>query len=201
MDKVTVLIRGYAYQEEGYYVASPTTTLIESAGKKVLVDPGTNSYFLSQAFAKYELKYQDIDTIFISHYHPDHFLNIRLFPEIPLYDGTIKWIGDAEYTIQNLIPETNIQLLPTPGHSPEHCSLLVTTIEGIVCVAQDVFWWPDGSQKSDNEVELLSQVDPYATDTTALLNSRQLVLSKADIIIPGHGKMFNNPLKKSINKL
>ena len=38
--------------------------------------------------------------------------------------------------------------------------------------------------------ELLNLEDPFANDKEVLLNSRKLVLEKADFIIPGHGKIF-----------
>jgi glyoxylase-like metal-dependent hydrolase (beta-lactamase superfamily II) len=121
-----------------------------------------------------------------------------MFPGKDVYDGTTLWKGDEEYFHKDFIPNTHIEILLTPGHSPEHSSLLVTTEDGAVCIAQDVFWWEDGKQKSDSEKELLELEDPFATDAGALLASRKLVLEKADWIIPGHGKKFRNP-KKAIS--
>ncbi|MBD3329744.1 hypothetical protein GF357_04595 [Candidatus Dojkabacteria bacterium] len=41
MKKLKILIEGYAKENsDGTIYASPTTTLIESKGKKILVDPG-----------------------------------------------------------------------------------------------------------------------------------------------------------------
>jgi len=86
--------------------------------------------------------------------------------------------------------------MATPGHATEQYSLLVDTENlGLVCIAQDVFWWEDGTQKSDTVDDLLAGKDPFANDEVALLESRKLVLnSGAQWIIPGHGKMFRNPL-------
>jgi glyoxylase-like metal-dependent hydrolase (beta-lactamase superfamily II) len=194
MDKVSVLVEGYAYmREDGSTVASPTTSLIETNGKKILVDPGTNKEKLLAAMAALKLTSQDIDLIYLTHYHPDHFLNIRLFPDVDIFDGEIHWKGDEEFFHEKNIPGTNIEILPTPGHSPEHTSLLVNTNEGVVCIAQDVFWWKDGEQKSDTEEDLLKIVDAFASDPEMQVRSRKLVLAKADWIIPGHGKKFRNP--------
>jgi glyoxylase-like metal-dependent hydrolase (beta-lactamase superfamily II) len=196
MDKIHILIEGYAYpKEDGSFVASPTTTLIETDGKKILVDPGTNKDKLLEALESLKLEPQNIDFIYLTHYHPDHFLNIRLFPDKHIYDGGVFWKGDEEYFHKGVIPGTHIEILPTPGHSPEHTSLLVNTDDGIVCIAQDVFWWEDGKQKSDSEEELLQLQDPFATDQEAQIASRKLVLEKADWIVPGHGKKFRNPRK------
>lgn len=194
MNKVTVLIEGYARPgENDSYIASPTTTLIESNGKKILVDPGANPNLL-QILTTNNLTPKDIDIIYLTHYHIDHILNIRMFPNHIIYDGEIQWDKDNEILYQSNIPGTDIQIIKTPGHSTEHTSLLVKTEDqGIVCIAADLFWWEDGKQKSDTLEDLLNLKDPFATDEKALKESRKKILDIADWIIPGHGKMFKNP--------
>ena len=197
MDKVHILIEGYAFpNEDGTYTASPTTSLIETEGKKILIDPGTNKEKLLKELSDLDLQPNEIDFIYLTHYHPDHFLNICLFPDKDVYDGTTLWRKDQELFHKEFIPGTHIVILSTPGHSAEHTSLLVETEEGMQCIAQDVFWWEDGKQDSDSEQSLLDLEDPFASDKSALLESRKLVLEKADWIIPGHGKMFQNPRRK-----
>lgn len=197
MQKFKVLIEGYARCKNEVYYSSSSTILITDGSKKILVDPGKNSILLNNSLKKEGLNSHDIDIIFITHYHPDHFLNIRLFPEKDIYDGTTIWRGDKEITYSGYIPGTKIQVFNTPGHSPEQASLLIKTKEfGRVCIAQDLFWWEDGKQKSKTVKDLLNLKDPFASDSKALQKSRKLVLSKADYIIPGHGKMFKSPSKK-----
>lgn len=191
MNKVKVLVEGYAHPNaDGSYTASPTCTLVESNGKKFLVDPGTNSRKLIEALEKENIKEKDLSFIYLSHYHPDHWLNTRLFSSLDIYDGEICWSDDQEIFYQGKLPEVDVEILKTPGHSTEDTSLLVKTEEGDVCICPDVFWWEDGKQKSDSQDDLLNLEDPFANDKDALLTSRKLVLSKADYIIPGHGKMF-----------
>lgn len=197
MNKIHVLVEGYAHEgENGTYVASPTAYLIETSdGRKILVDPGANKQKLLDALESLQVKPEDMSFIYLTHYHPDHFLNLKLFPNLDVYDGDIHWSDDTEEFYQGNLGIDGIEILKTPGHSGEHTSLLVDTEEGKVCLAQDVFWWEDGKQKSDTEEDLLDLEDPYATDTEALKTSRKLVLEKADWIIPGHGKKFRNPTK------
>ncbi len=189
MATVKILVEGYAREEGEEVFASPSTVLIEDSGKKVLVDPGTNKDLLLAALEKEGIKPEDIDILFLSHYHIDHTLNIRLFLNTPIYDGNTIYEGDKESFYENVIPGTTIQVIPTPGHAAEHCSLLVETDEGKVCIAEDVFWWMDGEQKTDRE-SLLSLKDPYVQDEQALLESRKKLLEVSDWIIPGHGKKF-----------
>lgn len=142
------------------------------------------------------LKPEDIDIVYLTHYHPDHFLNISLFPNKDIVDGSIIWRKDEEIIIENKIPGTDLEIIPTPGHSPEHSSILVQTQEGIVCVAQDVFWWVDGEQSTNDYDTMINYEDPYASNMEDLKASRKKILEIADLIIPGHGKIFTNIFKK-----
>ena len=196
-NSLKVLIEGYAYEnEDGSWNASPSTTLINTNGVNVLVDPGANIQLLKDSLNNNKLTTQDIDIIFLTHYHPDHILNIRLFPEHKIYDGGTIYDSDHESFFEKVIPSTDIKLLPTPGHTSEHTALLVEVEGEMYCIAQDVFWWVDGEQDNSTEEALLNLVDPFAQDIKQLLSSRKIVLEKADWIIPGHGKMFKNPLRK-----
>lgn len=202
MNKLTILVQGYAHpgKTKDSYIASPATVLIESKGKKILVDPGANSTLLLESFKKRHLTPEDIEAIFLSHYHLDHILNIRLFPKHKIYDGEMLWEEDREYQYgtdqkPRFIPGTAIEVMATPGHSVEHHSLLVKTDKGMICVAEDVWWWEDGQQKSDTVDQLMKAEDPFMTDAKALKKSRQQILKRADWIIPGHGEMFRRPGK------
>lgn len=194
MNIVKVLVEGYAHaNEDGTYTASPTCTLVESNGKKFLVDPGTNSEKLTEALKRENIEEKDLSFIYLSHYHPDHWLNTRLFPNLDIYDGEICWIGEQETFHQGKLPGVDVEIIKTPGHATENTSLIIKTDDGVICVGSDVFWWEDGKQKSDRMDDLLNLEDPFANDKEALLISRKLVLEKADFIIPGHGKMFKTP--------
>ncbi|MCX6818153.1 MAG: MBL fold metallo-hydrolase [Candidatus Aenigmarchaeota archaeon] len=189
MAKVKVLIEGYAHEGNGCYEATSTTVLIEDSGKKIIVDPGCNEELLLQALKGEGLTPKDIDLIFLTHYHIDHVLNIRLFPGKDILDGNIIYRGDKEFSFKEKIPGTNIEIIETPGHAHEHTTPLVKTEKGIIAIAEDLWWWEDEKQKTDKK-SLLSLKDPFVKDEAALLKSRKIIIEKADFIIPGHGKMF-----------
>jgi len=190
MTEVIVLIEGYAREEDDGFYASPTTTLIKDNGLTILVDPGANEKKLVAALEKQGLQPKDIDIVFLSHYHLDHILNIRLFRGKDIYDGGTIWSDDKEVEYSGKIPKTNVQVIQTPGHADEHCSLLVETEKGKVCIAADVFWWMDSEEQKTDRESLLAHEDAYANNIEALQESRKKVLEVADYIIPGHGKMF-----------
>jgi glyoxylase-like metal-dependent hydrolase (beta-lactamase superfamily II) len=191
MSEAKVIVEGYAIPTGGdSYKASPTSTLIKDSGKIILVDPGANKQKLLDALKERGLETKDINIVFLTHYHPDHFLNIKLFDGVDIYDGSTIYRDDEEFEYSGNIPGTNIQVIPTPGHAHEHVSLLVNTKKGKVCVAGDLWWWMDNTKQKIDTKSLLSLKDPFVKDKKALLKSRKKILSTADIIIPGHGKMF-----------
>ncbi|MCX6803973.1 MAG: MBL fold metallo-hydrolase [Candidatus Diapherotrites archaeon] len=189
MAVVKILVEGYARQKKGYFEATCSTVLVEADGKKILVDPGCNEALLLDALKKEGLSQKDIDYIFITHYHVDHWLNVRLFLHVDVLDGNTIYRGDKEISFSGVLPGTNIEVVSTPGHAYEETTLFVSTKEGIVAIAEDLFWWEDGLQKNDYN-SLLNNEDQFMKNKEQLLASRKLVLKKADFVIPGHGKMF-----------
>ena len=191
MAQVKILVKGYAKREKGVELAQPNTVLIFDGNIKVLVDPGSNAKLLLKALKKEKLKPWDIDIIFLTHYNLDHLLNIRLFPEHDIYDGdTINRADKIISYSASKIPKTNIQIIKTPGHAHEHCSLIAQTARGKVAIAGDVWWWASNEKQKLNKASLLKKKDLYAKNQKALLASRKALLAAADCIIPGHGKTF-----------
>ncbi|MBU2575583.1 MBL fold metallo-hydrolase [Patescibacteria group bacterium] len=171
--------------------ASPNAVLIEDNGKKILVDPGSNKKQLVKALEKKNLKPDDIDAIFITHWHPDHILNIRLFPEVIIFDIDEAFHGDEIKQHHGRILDTNIEIISTPGHDINHASLLVDTDKGAIAIAGDVFWWEDKEKQETDLQDLIAHKDEYVENMTELCVSRKKLLKLADYIIPGHGKMFS----------
>jgi len=194
MAEIKVLVEGYASKKKKGNPASPSAVLIFDGDIKVLVDPGSNAKALLEALRKEKIKPADIDIVFLTHYHLDHLLNIRLFPTNDIYDGDTISRGDKIISFAGgKLPKTNIRIIKNPGHAYEHCSLLAQTAKGKVAVAGDVFWWWNEQKKNYARQKLLKQKDPFVKNKLALLQSRKKLLALADYIIPGHGKMFKVP--------
>ncbi len=189
MNKVKVLIQGYAKQIESGWLASSTVTLVQSNGKNIIVDPGCNRDKLIEGLLKNNLKPNDIDFVLLTHGHTDHTLLTGIFENAKVLNPEEIYDGDKQTEHNNKIPETNLEIIQTPGHSPEHCSLIVPTEEGTYVVAGDVFWWMD-DEKQEINIEKADPAHPEEIDVKKLIESRKKLLEIGDYIIPGHGKTF-----------
>jgi len=190
MNKFTVLIEGYAEKTKDGWIASPSTVLIRDRELNILVDPGSNKKLLLKKLAEENLKPGDIDMIFVTHYHLDHILNIRLFPDCDVLDGNEINKDDKIFEYSEKIPKTDIKVIPTPGHANEHASLLVKTDKGNIVIAGDLFWWRKNEEQKTDYDSLINKKDPDVKDLEKLIESRKKILRIADYIVPGHGKMF-----------
>ncbi len=192
MAEVKILIEGYVKKLKDGWLASPSTVLIKDNGLIILVDPGSNKELLLKKLAEENLEPNDIDMIFLTHYHLDHTLNIRIFPDCDvLLDGDKMNGADRIFAYSVNIPKTDVKVISTPGHTFEHESLLAETETGKIAIAGDLFWWLDKEEQKTDYESLMSHKDPGgAKDENALQESRKKILEMADWIIPGHGKMF-----------
>jgi glyoxylase-like metal-dependent hydrolase (beta-lactamase superfamily II) len=179
MADVKVLIEGYTSKErEGH--SCPTITLVRDEKIKMIVDPGVLSdvQILIKKLKEEGLTTDDINMVFITHSHIDHYRNVGIFQKARVIEFWGWWegdfFGDYEENITN-----DIKIIKTPGHSTDGLTLLVRSKDGTVAICGDVFW------KEDYPTD-----DPYAVDKEKLKESRRKVLEMSDYVIPGHGKMF-----------
>jgi glyoxylase-like metal-dependent hydrolase (beta-lactamase superfamily II) len=185
MPTVKILTEGYV-RENGTRVAG-TISLVQGEQATIVADPGmvADRALILDALRREDIRPEDITHVFISHHHPDHTINIALFPNAEIIDfwATYRddlWISHGdEYEI-----DAGITVLRTPGHTEEDASLIVETEEGIVALTH--LWWHE---------DMTPEKDPLAWDQEQLEAHRERLLTIADWIIPGHGKAFKNPHK------
>jgi glyoxylase-like metal-dependent hydrolase (beta-lactamase superfamily II) len=197
-NKVTVLTEGYVQAIEGRQLIPGTTldgarrvastvVLIQGENAIVVADPGmvTDRGLIVDPLTKAGVSPQDVTHIFISHHHPDHTVNMALFPNAEVVDFWGMYKGDMwrdhgdGYEVAS-----GIKVLRTPGHTAEDASLLVETTEGTYALTH-CWWFPD----------MTPDKDPIVWNQAKLDESRQKIVTIADWIIPGHGKMVKNPHK------
>jgi glyoxylase-like metal-dependent hydrolase (beta-lactamase superfamily II) len=175
-----------------------TCTLIETEKRRVLVDPGLDRpEKLETALQRYGgLRPEEIDTVFLTHFHHHHWRCLSLFPKaVWLMSRTeIRWWqhrgGTDERELDVLarlvpieeFPIEGIESLPTPGHTHGLTSLMFETREGIVIVAGDAVLTFDHF----DEREPPKRCD----DVRMARRSIDQIAKMADLVIPGHDNYF-----------
>jgi len=184
MPSLKVIVEGYARELENGWEANSTTTLIENDGNYIIVDPGMDGAILKKSLAAEGIAIEEIDFVFLTHYHLDHILNVGLFRQATLADGYYMYDGKRG-TAHGASPfGKGIEIIHTPGHTPEHSSLLVYANDSTYAIAGDLIWWAYPEKE-----KMLNLPDPFAYDREKLIKSREELLRKSDFVIPGHGKM------------
>jgi len=192
MNEIAVLVEGYARETGNGWIASSAATLVKSNGKKIVVDPGCSRKKLMSALMNEGLKKEDIDFVLLTHGHTDHALLSGIFERAKVLTAEEIYESDRQEEHNNRIPGTDLEIIQTPGHCREHCSLVVPTPKGTYVIAGDVFWWTDG-EKQAPDVRKEDSAHPEEVDMKKLMESRKRILRIADYVIPGHGKAFKVP--------
>lgn len=189
--EVKVLVEGYAKKLANGWIASSTVCLVKSGSRKIIVDHGCNLEKLLRALVKEKLATNDIDYVFMSHSHPDHILLSGIFERAKFvtFDSNLLYDKDMLTGFGKDILGTEIEVIETPGHVPEHISLLVDTLNGKIAIAGDAIFWIEG----EDQVFDINQKDhsqAKGIDMKNLVAFSKKLIEAADYIIPGHGKIF-----------
>jgi len=183
MAEAKILIQGYTSADNpdlGEEKTRPTIALVKDKGLNIIVDPGviSNQKIIIEALNKEGFKVEDINMVFITHSHLDHYRNIGMFPDAKVLEYFGIWEKEEVEDFEGDLTK-NIKIIKTPGHDVTSLTMLVKTARGIVAICGDVFWKENGPKN-----------DSYASDLDKLKKSRAKVLELADYIIPGHGEEF-----------
>lgn len=189
-----ILLQGYAnFISKKLWKVNPTVVLIENRGEYIIFDPGVDRKPLLNALDKESLTVKDINYVFISHKHIDHIALAGIFPNAKLCTGKTIYEGAKEIKHNGNIFGNDIKTISTPGHTKNHNSLLFTVHNQKILLAGDVFWWHTKEKQAIDYKSLINKNDIFAENQKQLEDSRKKALKLADIIIPGHGKIFKNP--------
>lgn len=175
-----------------------TCTLITGAGAsqsskgwRLLVDPACeDERAMADALDRRAgLKIDAIDFVFVTHEHGDHHPGLKHFPRAvwlasaesaPAINATDRY-GKAVEPAAGRMPE-GIELVPTPGHTPGHCSLRFDCDGRSVAVAGDAAmtrdFWLDRR--------------PFfnSADFEEARRSMRKLADLADVVVPGHDNCF-----------
>ena len=178
---------------QGVRSAICTCTLIQGEGFRLLVDPSlSNATDMARELDRRSgLKLRDIDTVFITHEHGDHFAGLWHFPQarwlaapkVATALDQLKKFPKALEPVKDRLFEA-IDLIPTPGHTVSHCSLrcdcggLSVVVAGDAVATRD-FWRERRGYFNCVDFELAAK-------------SMEKISTLADLVVPGHDNFFLN---------
>lgn len=186
MATVDVLVDGYARSgddsdDDGVSRVAGTVTLVRSGDVVAVVDPGmvASPRDILDPLEAHGLAVEDVTDVVLSHHHPDHTVNVGLFPGARVHDHWAIYSGDTwrDRPADGFELAEGVVLWETPGHTPQDISTMVTTARGLVAITH--LWWFEGMEG-----------DPRALDLDELHRQRDRVREVADWIVPGHGPAF-----------
>ena len=129
MTTVDLLHAGYA----GERVAS-SVVLVRDGDALIVADPGMvrSRSLILDPLRELGVTPEAVTHVFLSHHHPDHTVNIALFPNAEVVDFWARYIDDQWLDMPgdgyHLSP--NAELWLTPGHTDEDASLIVRADDG-----------------------------------------------------------------------
>jgi glyoxylase-like metal-dependent hydrolase (beta-lactamase superfamily II) len=178
---------------QGVRSAICTCTVIQGEGFRLIVDPSLTKAesMAAELDRRTGLKLRDIDTVFITHEHGDHWYGLAHFTEA-------KWLAAPE--VAKMLNQTNklpkpvqaaterlfdaIEMVPTPGHTRSHHSLRFDSDGLSVVVAGDAvatreFWRERRGYFNCVDFDLAAR-------------SMDKIADLADLVVPGHDNYFLN---------
>ncbi|TFG68300.1 MAG: MBL fold metallo-hydrolase [Thermomicrobiales bacterium] len=180
MTSVDLLHAGYA-RPDGHVGSS--VVLVRDGDALIVADPGmvARRSLILDPLATLGVAPGDVTHVFLSHHHPDHTVNIALFPNAEVVDFWARYRDDLwlDHEGDGYRLGPNSELWSTPGHTEEDATLVVTADDAVYALTH--LWWRE---------DRTPEVDPLASDQAAIERGRTRVLMVADIVIPGHGAPF-----------
>jgi N-acyl homoserine lactone hydrolase len=171
-----------------------TCTVIQGEGFRLIVDPSLAKaeQMTAELDRRTGLKPSDIDTVFVTHEHGDHWFGLAHFPDA-------KWLAAPDVaTALNKATKLAkpvqaaagrlfeaVDIIPTPGHTASHhclrfdCDGMSVVIAGDAVATRD-FWRERRGYYNCVDFELSAR-------------SMDRIAGLADIVVPGHDNFFMNP--------
>lgn len=196
--EIIVLMEGFHKEQgliKGTKVVNSLNPICSSVtllkGKKIiLVDSGYRGFEeeILARLKKQGLTSEDIDIVFNTHNHFDHCFNNYLFTNAKLIHGQNKFYP-KKLDVYSSITIPGVKIMKTPGHYPDHQSILVKTDRTYV-IAGDAF-----------REDIIRDEERWKLMNEQYVESAKLILSVADVIIPGHGRVIHEQILKEIKMI
>ena len=172
MAKVKVIKKGYLRILGGIVAGGSSTVTLIDSDKKIIVDTGVSKdkKDIISRLKKEGLEPKDIDIVINTHPHGDHTGLNNLFENAVVFenDDLVKICNDVE-------------MIHTPGHTPNCYSVIVKTDQGTVAIVGDLIAL---------ENDLVTGRKPHSYDFELQKKNREKIVEITDYIICGHGGMI-----------
>ena len=186
---VDVLLIGFLERDaDGKVVpegTSSSSVLIRTPEHNIVVDTGSTfmGAGIKISFKQIGIFRDDVDIVVLTHNHPDHTGNVKMFPKakVLVHEGEEPYKG-AEVVKDDVYEICKgVKMVHTPGHTPGSCSVFVTSDREYVITG-------DACPLKDNYAKMVPPALNYDADLA--LSSLKMIVDKADVIIPGHEGPF-----------
>ncbi|TFG27190.1 MBL fold metallo-hydrolase [Candidatus Thorarchaeota archaeon] len=192
--------------------SQPTVTLVKTDGLNILIDPGWQDPGkpdrLLNDLHYFGLTPNDIDEVFITHWHHDHWNGIPLFSK-----ARVSFAGIGQSVVKKHLKETaedreltkicegdewhsGMELIATTGHTSHDHSVKIHFKDRTYIASGDAI-----VSRMYYETKTFfpnHRVEKYRDD---LLASYDKIVDQADFIIPGHdGPFYNYKKRKAIGR-
>lgn len=211
---VKVLIPGIPLKTPFGGIGYCSVTLVIDGNRRILFDTG--HYSVRGSIVEYIKRYR-INTLFLSHLHFDHCLNVDLFAKkgvkIYVHEKEIKRLSQQKakdiytfYYFNNIVSSkkltlfnkgfalsSNVSIIETPGHTTGHSSLIVKNLAQPLIIAGDAIkTYKDFVSKSQ-------KADPTTENQAQMKKTKEYIKNNFSIIVPGHDTMLINGRKSKAN--
>jgi glyoxylase-like metal-dependent hydrolase (beta-lactamase superfamily II) len=156
----------------------------------ILVDTGYRG-FDEEILARLEkqgLTPDEIDIIFNTHNHFDHCYNNYLFKNAKVIHGQNEFYP-KKLDVFSTITISDVEIIKTPGHYPDHQSILAKTDQTYV-IAGDAF-----------REDIIRDEEKWNSMNSKYVKSAKRILSVADVIIPGHGRVIQGEILEDLRTI
>jgi glyoxylase-like metal-dependent hydrolase (beta-lactamase superfamily II) len=158
--------------------------------KNIIIDTGYRGFeeeILSRLNDE-DLNCEDINIVFNTHSHFDHCYNNYLFTNAKIIYGH-SVLANKKWDVYCEISIPNVSIIKTPGHYPDHQSILVQKERSYV-IAGDAL-----------REDIIRDIEKWNSMNKEYVKSVKHIFSVADIIVPGHGRVIRGSLFKELKKI
>jgi glyoxylase-like metal-dependent hydrolase (beta-lactamase superfamily II) len=156
----------------------------------ILVDTGYRG-FGEEILARLEkqgLTSEEIDIVFNTHNHFDHCFNNYMFKNAKIIHGRNEFYSKKLDVFSSIIIP-GLEIMKTPGHYPDHQSIILKTDQTYV-IAGDAI-----------REDIIRDEEKWNSMNDKYVKSARRILSVADVIIPGHGRVIRGEILEELRTI